>query len=152
MLQQCFLLLIVWGKCPGIMEFFFCRLHDRSEMSKIKMPFKKIPTIFGNILAKMWNECPLNWEGPTTLGIEVLEISSFNLQAHLWYYRKWENRMLLKYKLFHWLSGYITLDIGISVLSGHLSSLIGNFFKVQNKIIGRINSMSAIVFTRSLLT
>ena len=47
----------------------------------------------------------------------------------MWDYCKWEYGMLLKYKLFHWLSGYITLDIGISILSGHFSSLIGNFLQ-----------------------
>ena len=67
------------------------------------------------------------------LGIEIFEIRCFNLQAHLWYYPWWEYGILLRYKLFHWLSGYITLDIGISALSGHLSSSIGKFFKVQNK-------------------
>ena len=38
--------------------------------------------------------------------------------------------MLLKCKLFHWLSGYITLDIEISVLSGHFASKNGKFLKV----------------------
>ena len=46
--------------------------------------------------------------------------------------------MLLKYKLFHWLSGYITLDIGISVLSGHFSSLIGNFLKYKRKLVALV--------------